>query len=188
MCRHYVSAAKSLGSNNFFMDEIGIAFTRINAALLIRALEHAYPNVMTKISQAMPVIGSGKIPVFGGMIPGQTTDTVAALLAESFNGTFVNLSNVDGVYSSDPAENPRAKFYPELSYDRLISLMKLNETKPAQNMVIDLPAALVLKRSKIPAYFLNGSDLENFETAIRGGSFKGTVVGEGSSESPGQEI
>ncbi len=181
-CRAYVSAAKALGANNFFQDEIGIAFTRINAALMVQALEHSSPAVMKKINEAAHVIGAGKIPVFGGMIPGQTTDTVAALLAESLDATFINLSNVDGIYSSDPNENPRAKFYPELSYDRLISLVKLHGSAPGQNVVVDLPAALILKRSKIKSLFLNGNDLENFESAIRGGTFKGTVVKENPEE------
>jgi len=178
VCRNYVAAAKSLGANNFFQDEIGIAVTRINAALLIQSLGNASQAVMTKISEAGQVISAGKIPVFGGMLPGITTDAVAALVAESLNATFVNLYNVDGVYSSDPNENPRARFYPEVSYDRLISLVKLQESKPGQNFIIDLPAALILKRSKIPAFFLNGNDLANFEAAIRGGEFRGTIVRE----------
>ena len=176
VCRNYIAAAKALGSNNFFQDEIGIAVTRINAALLVQSLEPAHPVVMKKINQAKRVIDSGKIPVYGGLLPGLTTDSVAALLAEGLNATFVNLSNVDGVYSSNPSENPHAKFYPELSYDRLASLIRLSESKPGQNVIIDLPAAMILKRSNIRAIFLNGNNLENFESALRGGEFKGTIV------------
>ena len=178
VCRSYVSAAKTLGANNFFQDRIGIGVTRLNASLVIHSLENSFPIVLKNIAKAKQVIDSGKIPVYGGLHAGFTTDAVAALLAESINGVFVNLSNVDGVYSSDPKENPHAKFYPELSYDRLVSIAQLHGSKPGQNVVIDLPASLILKRSKIKAFFLNGNDLENFETAIRGNTFKGTIVQE----------
>ncbi len=178
VCRNYVSAAKAMGANNFFLDEIGIAVTRINASLVIHALENAYPKVMTKIDEAGNVIDSGKIPVFGGMLPGLTTDAVGALLAESLDASFVNLSNTDGIYSSDPLENPRAKFYPKMSYERLVSLLTLAGSKPSQNLIFDLPAALILQRSKIRGLFLNGNNLENFEAAIRGQDFKGTIVRE----------
>ena len=116
-------------------------------------------------------------------MPGFTTDAVAALVAEQMSGMFINLSNVDGVYSSDPKRSKNAKFYSELSYERLISIIQMAETKPGQNVVLDLPASLVLKRSMIKALFLNGNDLENFEAAVRGQEFKGTIVSEEISES-----
>jgi len=176
VCRNYIAAAKSLGANNFASDSLAIMVTRVNAMLVIQAIERAYPKVLTDVLEAKPIIDSGKIPIYGGLLPGITTDCVAALVAESLGGDFINLTNVDGVYSSDPKENPRAKFYPQLSYNRLISLIKLAESKPGQNIVLDLPSCLVLKRSNIPTIILNGNDLENFEKAVRGEPFVGTRI------------
>ncbi len=181
-CRRYQAAAKSLGANNFFLDSIGIEVTRVNASLLTQTIENAAPQVITNVPEAKKIIDSGKIPISGGMMPGFTTDAVAALIAEMMNGTFINLSNVDGVYSADPKKSPSAKFYPQLSYERLVSIIQVAETKPGQNVVLDLPASLILKRSKINAWFLHGDNLENFENAVRGLEFKGTVVSEEISE------
>ena len=186
-CRSYVSAARAMGANNFFQDEIGIAFTRINAALLCRSIEIAHPNVLTKITHARHIIDRGNIPIYGGLLPGITTDAVAALLAESLGGTFINLSNVDGIYSADPKKNANAKFYDTLSHERLASMMKMYGSQPAQNVVLDVPASLILQRSKIRSLFMNGNDLSNFESAIRGQSFKGTVVSENVAEEAGIE-
>lgn len=176
VCRNYIAAAKALGASNFIADSIGIAVTRINAMLMIQALDNAYPNVLTEVEKSKPILDSGKIPVYGGLLPGITTDCVAALIAEFLKAEFVNLTNVDGIYSSDPKTNPNAKFYPEITYDRLIALMKLAESKPGQNVVLDLPSCLILKRSKIPAIILNGNDLENFVSAIRGYEYRGTRI------------
>ncbi|MFH1240299.1 MAG: UMP kinase [Candidatus Diapherotrites archaeon] len=176
ICRDYLTAAKELGTNNFFMDELAIKITRVNATLLIAGLEKAYPEVLTHIGSAKELIDAGQIPVYGGLLPGATTDFVAALLAESLNGKFINLSNVDGIYSSDPSKNKRAKMYSELGYDQLMKLVASAESKPGQNLVIDLPACNILRRSSIKALFLNGNNLDNFENSVRGNSFIGTVV------------
>lgn len=176
VCRDYLTAAKELGTNNFFMDELAIKITRVNATLLIAGLEKAYPEVLTHIGSAKELIDAGQIPVYGGLLPGATTDFVAALLAESLNAKFINLSNVDGIYSSDPSKNKRAKMYSELDYNQLMKLVASAESKPGQNLIIDLPACNILRRSEIKSLFLNGNDLENFESAVRGNSFTGTVV------------
>ncbi len=174
--RSYIAAAKGIGATNYAMDEIGIALTQVNARLLIEAIESSHKEVLAKVADAKAVIDQGKIPVFGGLLPGITTDAVAALVAESLGANFINLSNVDGIYSSDPKHNSRAKFYESLSHTRLLSLLQVAESKPGQNIVLDIPAALILKRSSIHSIFIDGNDLPNFESAVRGSDFRGTVV------------
>lgn len=178
ICRKYAASAKALGASNFVQDEIGIAVTTLNAKIFIEAIENSHHSVLKDINKAKEIVDSGKVAVYGGLMPGITTDAVAALIAESLNAAFINLTNVRGVYSQDPKKHRSAKFFPELSYDKLISLMKLAESKPAQNIVLDLPCCFILKRSKIRAIVLKGSDLANFEAAIRGGEFKGTIIQE----------
>lgn len=174
--RNYVAALKSFGENNFVQDELGIKITRANAAVFISALENSHQTVLTYPTQALSVLEKGKIPVFGGLFPFFTTDAVGALIAEALGGTFVNLTDVDGVYNADPKKNPAAKFFETMTYDKLISLIKLAGSKPGQNMVLDLACCLILKRSRIKGIVLNGNDLENFEAMIREDNFKGTVI------------
>ncbi len=175
--RNYVSAAKALGANNFELDEIGIQVTRLNAGILINSLENAYPSVLTSVKQAKNVLLEGKIPVFGGLIPFFTTDAVSALIAEYLNASLlVNLTNVDGVYSKDPKEHPQAKFFETLTYEKLLTLVKLAESTPGQHMILDIPCSLIIKRSNIKTIVLNGNDLENFKAMIVGMDFKGTII------------
>lgn len=176
MARAYIKAAQDLGATQFSLDELGIAVTRANALLFIQALSKAHPHVVTQLEQASTVLEKGKIPVFGGLMPGFTTDTVAALVAEKLGGTFINLSNVDGVYSADPRENKKAKLFREVSFEQLFDIVASLEANAGYHGVIDIPASLILKRSRIPSIFVNGNSLENFEFAVRGQSFNGTIV------------
>lgn len=180
VARDYVSAAKNLGASCPTQDTLGICITRANAMLFIEALENAHPAVLTESMQAHSVIDAGKIAVFGGMKPGMTTDGVGALVAEALgHGTiFINLTNVDGVYTADPRKDKSAKLVGHLGYDELIRIVSVAEHRPGQNMVLDISCCRTLKRAKIPALVLNGSRLVNFEKALRGEKFRGTVVGD----------
>jgi uridylate kinase len=176
VARDYVNAAKGLGTGNFELDEIGIAITRANAMLLIAAIESAFPKVLTDIKDAKCALAMGKTPVFGGLMPGFTTDAVAALIAEYLGARLVNLSNVDGIFTADPAVHSSARMYRALSHSRLLEILVSNAMKPGQNLIFDLPAAMILKRSGIPASFAGGHDLENFRAAVQGLEFRGTIV------------
>jgi uridylate kinase len=176
VARLYSGVAGSLNLNKFEQDLVGIKVTRLNAFLLAAAMPDAHKKVLEDISDAKKVLDSGKIPVFGGLVPFFTTDSVAALLAEFFNGVFVNLTDVDGIYDSNPKQNPDAIMFSEISYSRLVSIAIAAGSSPGQNVVVDVACAMILKRSKIPAVFLNGNNLDNFMAYINGQSFVGTVV------------
>jgi len=174
--RNYVAAAKSFGATNFSQDELGIMLTRANAFVFIQALQKSHPKVLADPLEAMPVLQAGKIPVFGGLMPSFTTDAVAALVAEAVEGEFVNLTDVDGIFSSDPKKTKVPRLLEEISFTRLFSLLSKAQTGPGQNFVIDLPCANILKRSSIRGIVLNGNNLENFEAFINGQEFVGTVI------------
>ncbi len=176
--RSYVEAMSSFTSNNFDLDIMGIHMTRGNAMLFSSALPSAHKEVLNDFSKAREILDTGKIPVYGGHLPFFTTDSVGALLAEHLNATFVNLTNVDGIYDSDPAENPDAKRFDQISYQRLVSLLVAGGSKPGQNVVLDLACCLILQRSKIPAAVLNGNDMTNFSNYVNGYSFAGTLIKE----------
>jgi uridylate kinase len=172
----YVNAARELGANNFILDEIGIHVTRLNARLVIQSLEKAHHEVLTELKHSRDIIAQGKIPIFGGMIPGYTTDSVAALLAELLHATFINLSNVKGIFDSDPKSNPEAKMFSKMNYAELLSILSAFENKPRQNLILDVPCALILKRSKIKSLVLEAHNTVNLENAIKGKKFDGTTI------------
>jgi uridylate kinase len=174
--RQYQVSAKTLGANNFELDEVGIMATKINALLFTYNIHTAWKDVLSDIKMARKTLSFGRIPIFAGTIPGQTTDAVAASIAEYLNCDFVNLSNVNGIYASDPNKVVGTKMFTELTHTKMVSLLKASASKPGAHTFIDPMAANILSRSKIRSFFINGSDLENFKSLVRGQDYKGTIV------------
>ena len=178
IARDYIATAKTLGiQNNFVLDEIAITVTRLNALLLIQAFEDAYPDVLIDVKRIHGILESKKIPVFGGLIPGFTTDTVAASIAEYTGGIFINLSNQDGIYNVDPKYSKTAHLIPKMDHEKLMRVLaKKDSRNPGENMILDAFTCMILNRSKITTFVLNMEDLVNFENAVKGHEFKGTIV------------
>ena len=176
VARVYHAGAKALGANNFELDEVGIAITRANAMFFTYGIDNAWKKVLSDPKEAETVLLLGKTPIFGGTSPGQTTDAVGTLIAELMDADFINLSNVDGIYSADPNKEAHARMFKELSHVKMLSLIKAQASKPGGHSFVDAHAANILNRSRIRGFFINGLDLENFKNVVRGLEFKGTVV------------
>ncbi len=178
--RRYISACHDIGLDEATSDEIGIKITRINAALLVGALgEYAYPRVAESYMQAQEFAVSGRIVVMGGVTPGQTTDAVAAVLAEETKAAMmINMTAIDGIYSADPKKDPAAQKYDILSAQGLIDLIMKEKMNAGSNMVIDLVAAKVTERSGISLVVIDGRDPVTLEKALLMGEFTGTIVGD----------
>ncbi|MEK6958811.1 MAG: UMP kinase [archaeon] len=177
VARVYQAGAKALGANNFDLDEVGIAICKANALMFTHTIENVWKEILDDPKKAENVMLLGKTPVFGGTTPGQTTDSVAAIIAEMLNADFINLSNVDGIYSADPAKEPGARMYKELSHTKMLSLLKAQASKPGAHVFVDPHAANILYRSKIRSHFISGTDIDNFKSVVRGNlDYKGTIV------------
>jgi uridylate kinase len=88
--------------------------TRVQSAIEMQEL--AEPYIRRK---AIRHLEKGRFVIFaaGTGNPYFTTDTAAALRAVEIGADIIiKATNVDGVYSSDPMKNPRAKKYSEISY------------------------------------------------------------------------
>ncbi len=179
--RRYINITRELGIDEGTSDEIGILITRLNATMLIAALgEDAYPKVAETHSEAKKFSEHGKIVVMGGITPGQTTDAVAAVLAERVGAAvFINATSVDGIYSEDPKTNPDATRFDMITPKKLLEIVGGKGLGAGSNNVLDIVAARVVERSGIPLVVLDGREPKNLSDAILKGKFRGTVVSEG---------
>lgn len=172
--RKYVSCARKFNANEFFCDLIGIEITRINACILISALNLNYMPYKT-IAEASE--STEKIVVMGGTHPMHTTDGVSAMLSENVSADyFINLTNVDYVYDKDPRKFKDAKKFETLTYNELIKICNQTEMIASANNVMDLLAAKTIKRSAIKTLVVNGRNLDNIKKAIEGKKFIGTLI------------
>ncbi len=174
LARDYISTAKGFGADWKLSDKIGIAATRMNAMLLCSALgDHASKEIPDDTESACD---SKKILVMGGVKPGQTTDAVAAELCVRCSADLLLIgTNVDGVYDSDPRENPDAKKIGTMDTKRLLEIV--GEThSPGMAAAIDPVAARTVHESRIKTIVVDGRRLKNIEDAINGGEHGGTVI------------
>ncbi|WFN35353.1 UMP kinase [Methanogenium sp. S4BF] len=176
--RRYIGAARDLTIDEGTADEIGILVTRLNATLLMHALsKDSFPQIPESYNDALIAGESGKIVIMGGVTPAQTTDAVAAVLAERAGADLlINATAVDGIYTADPRKDASAEKIPFLTPDELIEIVQTGRMDAGANNVIDLVAAKVIQRSKVPMVVLDGRDPENVRTLIQTGKNNGSLV------------
>lgn len=176
--RRYIGAARALGTDEATLDELGILVTRLNARLLVAALgDTAYPRVPETYEAARECGVPGLIVVMGGVAPGQTTDAVAAVLAESVGAdVLVNATSVPGVFTADPRKDPSATRYETMTPAELLALIGRERMGAGSNTVIDLVAAKIVERCGIPMVVLDGREPGGIRDAVLTGTFAGTIV------------
>lgn len=167
IARHYISVARAFGSDEASLDIMGIEVSRLNARLLIAALgDHAYPVVPADLEQVSEAAAGGKIVVTGGLHPGQSTNATAALIAEKVRATkFLNATDVDGIYDSDPNKNKDAKLFKEITVKKCLELLGSENSAAGAYDLMDIVALKVIERSKIPTVVLK-SDPATIKSAI----------------------
>lgn len=163
-------------------DHMGMLATVINALAMADSLEaNGVPTrVQTGIEmrqiaepyirgRAVRHLEKGRVVIFacGTGNPYFTTDTAAALRAAEMGVEVILLAkNVDGVYDSDPNQNPDAKKYDHISFMEMLN----------QDLgVMDLTAATLCKDNHIPLLVFGLDHPENIVKAVSGETI-GTIV------------
>lgn len=158
--RQYIGTARAMGADEVTCDYIGIEITRLNARLLVAALgPDASPEIPTNYLEAAKAIRPGKVVVMGGVTPGQTTDAVAAILAEYLRADLLTIAtSIDGIYSSDPYCDPTAVKFDIISPEKLINIVMAIEMKAGSKSPVDPVAAKIIERCKLDTLVMDARD------------------------------
>ena len=177
IARHYIELARALGSDEATLDIMGIEVSRLNARLLIAAMgDMAYPYIPKNLEEVAIAAESGKIVVAGGLYPGQSTNATSALIAETVKAsTFLNATDVDCIYDSDPNRNKNAKLFKEITVQECMEILKTGNSMAGTYDLMDIIALKVIERSKIPTMVLL-SDVATIKNAINGENYTGTEI------------
>lgn len=169
IARHYINHARSSGADESTLDELGIEISRLNAKLLIYALKgKAYSHPPTSLKEAQQAVESGLIVVAGGLHPGQSTNGTAALIAEKINASqFINATDVNGIYDSDPNNNKKAKMFKKIEIKSLKKILIHEDSVAGGYDLMDIVALKIIERSKIKTRVIK-LDIKNLEKAIKG--------------------
>ena len=126
-------------------------------------------SVMFSKDDAVNALSSGKVVFFAGGTghPYFSTDTATTLRAVEIEADCILLAKaVDGVYDSDPAVNPDAKRYDEIT---------IREVIDNRLGVVDLTASIMCLENKMPMYVFALNEESSISKAISG-DFNGTIV------------
>jgi uridylate kinase len=163
-------------------DYMGMLATVINALALQDQLEKLGVETRVQSAISMPQVAEsfirrramrhlekGRVVVFGGGTgnPYFSTDTAAALRANEIGAEVIlKATKVDGIYDSDPAKNPNAKRYEQVSY--LEALQK-------QLKVMDSTAFSLCMDNKMPIIVFDLFKANNLRSVVLGEKV-GTLV------------
>ncbi len=145
------------------LDQQGIP-SRVQTAISIQQVAEPYIRL-----RAIRHLEKGRVVILAGGTgnPFFTTDTTAALRAAEIGaGMVLKATKVDGVYSSDPKQDPNAELLAEVSYLDVIS---------RGLRVMDSTAITMCMDNKLPIRVFNQTVPGNIPRAVRGESI-GTLV------------
>jgi len=166
-------------------DYMGMLATMINALAMQASLEArtVATRVLTAIEmrpvaepyirrRAVRHLEKNRVVIFGAGTgnPFFTTDTAAALRANEIGAEILfKATKVDGIYDSDPVENPDAKKYDALDYTTVLS----------KNLgVMDATAISLCRENGLPILVFNLTKPGNIAKALQGASIGTMVKGE----------
>ena len=119
--------------------------------------------------RANKYLNEGQVVFFAGGTghPYFSTDTGVVLRAIEVEAETILLAkSIDGVYDSDPAVNPEAKKYDEISIDEVI----------ARNLqVVDMTASILARDNRMPMWVFDLNGKDSIVNTVKG-KFSGTKV------------
>ena len=137
---------------------------KVQTAIEMREVAEPYAR-----RKALSHLEHGSVVIFGAGTgnPFFSTDTTAALRAAEIDADVILLAkNIDGVYDSDPAVNPDAKMFTELTHMEVVE----KDLK-----VMDLTAATLCKDDNIKIHVFAIAEEVNVLKAIAGEKI-GTII------------
>ena len=177
LAREFIKVAAYLGLEEDRRDWAAIHVSRMFAQLFALGLgEAGCGTVPVSLDEAEACLKKGKIVVMGGLRPGMTTDTVAALLGERMKADLlVKGSNVNGIYTKDPRKYSDAQKLDKLKFEDLDSIFETDSHTAGINQIIDPEAVKILTKNRLKTIVVDGYDTGYLVYAVQGRKV-GTII------------
>lgn len=153
--------------NCIYVSEI-FRFTGMQTSILTPFECGSFTTLFSK-DRALRYFSQGQVVFFAGGTghPYFSTDTGVVLRAIEVEADVILLAkSIDGVYDDDPAENPNARKYDEVTIDEVIE----------KNLhVVDMTASILARENKVPMWVFGLGEENSIVNTVRG-NFNGTKV------------
>ena len=174
VARDYIRAASEMGLSPYQQDTVAIYASRLNARLVAMKLG-GVSSVPTSIDGMLQRLARNRVAVMGGLKPGITTDTVAAMVAQRWRADMlVKASDQHGIYTDDPRTNKKARKLDKITYEKMKQILG-GSHRPGIHSIVDPVAVDHLVESRIKLVVLNGTNPKGVIRAVHGEKV-GTIV------------
>ena len=176
--RRYINALRKVKLEEPYTSLVGIESTKLNASLVAGFLNH-FHLIPDSLSEVKKTLNKEGLVVCGalGFQPEMTSDGDAAMIATHLKANcFINLTNVNGLYTKNPFTSISAEFIPKISisnFNKIVSKMKF---KAGQHFVLDQNATKIIHKHKIKTIIINGNKLKEIEKFLDNKKFLGTII------------
>ena len=169
LAREYIDAGRRLGADENLLDQIGIAFTRINARLLLSSLgEVAYPLALRTLDEVVQASSQVSVTVSGGFYPGISTNAVSALTAEALKvDLLVTLSRPGALFDKDPTQHEDAKPLRKVTPQGIRQILGDQRERAGEYPFLDALSLNVISRFLIPT-IITSPKAASLEKALKG--------------------
>jgi len=177
IARDLIVFAREIGLSEHEQDEVAISASRIFAQILAMKIGgFSWKDVPRTIDEAVKMLRDRGIVIMGGVKPGMTTDTVAALLASQAEADLIiKATDQNGIYTKDPKKHPDAEKLDEIRFENLSHVLVENKHRAGIHQIIDPEAVRVLMEKRIKTIVVNGFNPENILLAAKGEKI-GTII------------
>jgi len=177
LARDLIDVAKKIGLGDDAQDRIAISASRVFAQLFLERLNGASCRIIpTNLEEVESYQNRGKIIVMGGLKPGMTTDSVAALVAERIKAHLIlKATDQDGIYDKDPKKYADAVKLDRLSLDDLSKVFAEDKHKAGIHQILDPEAVRILSRNHVKVIVVNGFKPDNILAAVNGKNIGTTI-------------
>ena len=178
IARKYISALRKEGKSDKELANAGIRATRMNALFMTQFFgKEANDFLPLNMQQVKDNLSKNNVVVCGALRyeKKSTSDSTAAKLAHFFSSDFINMTNVNGLYSDNPLKNPKAKFIPIISWKDFEKMALKLKYAAGQNFVLDQHAASLIRKNKTLTFII-GPELENLDRILRRKKSFGTKI------------
>ena len=177
IARKYINSLEKEGKSEKELAFAGIRVTRMNAQFLMQIFgKEANDSLPINMEQVKSNLNKNNIVFCGALryAVDETSDGTAAKLAHFLKTDFINLTNVSGLYTSDPKKNKNAKLIRLISWKNFEKIALSIKFHAGQHFVLDQQAAKIIKKNKIETFIIG--NLKSLDNLLKEKSFAGTKI------------
>lgn len=179
LAREYIKYGEKLGLTEEAQDWLAIEVSRLHALLFTLKLNgYEKLDVSTSVEEVLESLRERNIIVLGGLKPGMTTDSVAALISKRVDAKLlVKATDQEGIYTKDPREHPDAEKLDTITFKDLALLLKKDRHEAGIHQILDPVAIKILQEAQIKTIVVNGFNPENVLRAVKGEEIGTRIMG-----------